>query len=133
MFYEQQINLYAAICDAAAKVATAERLQDVKDDLRTFNTLYWGKMCIVESPRVEMIQRKIQDELARINRSDVQPPAALKQLCYQLAHACRDDLEAVFNPKIGQLPSERTGPSISADVLKATPGDRQGKKTTATK
>jgi hypothetical protein len=120
-FYEQQIALYAAICDAAAKVATCERLDEVHDELRAFNALYWGKLCIVESPTVEIVQRKIHDELAKLDRSDLPPPQELKLLCYQLAHACRDDLEEVFNPKLGKLPIERKAVPLSQLPIKLVP------------
>jgi hypothetical protein len=126
-FYEQQFALYSAICDATAKMATADHLEDVKEELRTFNTLYWGKLCIVESKAVEFMQRKIHDELAKIERLDIEPPSELKYLCYQLAHACREDLEEVFKTKIGSLPPERKGPSLSPELLKQSAPAKKGK------
>jgi len=117
-FYEHQMALYSAICDAAAKVATAERFDDVKEELRMFNALYWGKLCIVESPAVERVQKKIHDELLKVKTADIRPSKQLQVLCYELAHACRDDLTGVFEPKIGTLPQQRQGAHMSADLLK---------------
>jgi hypothetical protein len=121
-FYEQQMAHYGAICDAAARLATAGRLADARDDLRAFDTLYWGKLCIVESPEVEAAQRAIHDALAKCADLGCPPPKELHQLCYQLAHACRDDLKRVFEPGIGNLPRQREGPGLPPWILKVPPG-----------
>lgn len=118
-FYEQQFALYTAICDVAARVATAERLEDVEDDLRVFHSLYWGKLCIVESQAVEKVQRKIHDEILKTWQSDTKkiPTQVMTCLAYELAHACRDDLEEVFRPEIGKLPGRTGSPSLTRQPL----------------
>jgi len=113
-FYEQQMLQYLSICDVAARLATAARLQDAVVDLRQFNELYWGKVCVFESTAVEAAQRTFYDALAEVKDLSAPPPKQLRELAYRLAHACREDLKTGFNdPQIGNLPTERNAPTLS--------------------
>jgi hypothetical protein len=113
-FYEQQMVHYLAICDLAARLANAPYLSAVPEDLHQFLELYWGKVCVFESDKVEAAQRAFYDSLIDIKDLTAPPPARLKELCYALAHACREDLKVGFdNPKIGPLPAERKVTNVS--------------------
>jgi hypothetical protein len=94
--FEQKMTHYVSICDAAARIAISEKLEDVRDDLRTFYTLYWGKVCMFESKDVELAQLAINGELAKATDPKAVTSKELRKLCYNLAHACRKDLDAAF-------------------------------------
>ncbi len=112
-FYEKQLALYLEVCDAAARIATAKRLEEVQADLRLFDQLYWGKMCVIESTKVEAAQRTFYEELVKTSYLHPKPSEKLLRHCYLLAHACRDDLKELFDSPIGNLPVERKGQVVT--------------------
>jgi len=99
---------YAAICDAVARIAVAAQMDDIKDEVRTFSILYWGKTCIYESKEVEKAQVEIHAELAKITNPKSPPPERLKSLSYKLAHACRDDLNQAFDQPTFEMDESRS-------------------------
>jgi hypothetical protein len=93
-FYDQQMWHYLEICDAAAKLATRPRLADAGAEIRTFDELYWGKVTLFESAKVEHAQRAFHDAVIQASQyldAPTRPELAL--LAYKLGHACREDLK----------------------------------------
>jgi hypothetical protein len=95
-FFEHQMLAYSLICDAAARIATAERLADADDAIRTFNQLYFGKVCIFESKEVSSAQVKLYRALVQMDDHSQPPPQELRVLCLGLAAACSSHLRESF-------------------------------------
>ena len=119
--FDQKTQLYAALCDAAAKVATCRSLHEASEEHRLFETLYWGKLCIFESQEVEKAEVQFHQEIMRILESDGEPTTELKNRSLALAKACREDLSKDLEMDVGALLGARMAPTTSVLPTTKTP------------
>jgi hypothetical protein len=101
-FLERQMRHYFEAVAAASKLATLEDGPDRTEALEQFWHLYWGPLAVVEDSAVERAMvnfgRGLSENLER---------TALRQRALQLAHACRDSLQKLWDTDLGQLQNLR--------------------------
>ena len=91
-FLQKQLELCFEATDAAARLATEIKLDDLEKSRLTFWRLYWGILSIVEDQAVEGAMYKLGKIVPKkpIDSSQPLPLEALQISAYELAHAARD-------------------------------------------
>jgi hypothetical protein len=108
-----QVKYYFEAVEAASIIANADlpaptepallaeyaRKQTEAD--RRFHQLYWGSLCVIESPDVERAMMNFRGAISQPARD----AESIKQLSYQLAHACRDHIQLNYDARaqLGQI------------------------------
>lgn len=101
--FEKELELYARASEAASRIANAAK-QQKKDEAaeKEFWDLYWGPLCIVESPKVEEAMVLFGTALETGEEA-----YELRSLSYALAHAAREAMEHRFSIDLGKLTGGR--------------------------
>ena len=91
-FLQKQLELCFEATDAAARLATEIKLDELEKSRLAFWRLYWGILSIVEDQAVEGTMYKLGEIVPKkpINSSQPLPMEALQVPAYELAHAARD-------------------------------------------
>src|SRR5262245_59960543 len=88
-FGEKQYKLYSQACRAAANIALADDLEDVKTDRQKFWSLYWGELSVLENRDVLKAMKAYGENLTLLEDEFWGPVAYndLRNLSYDLARA----------------------------------------------
>ena len=92
---ERQLKLYTEACQVTVCLATSSEQGKKEEAAKRFWELYWGELCMVEDRGVEQAMAKFGEAL----NGNVEQEA-LKDSCYDLAHAFRKSLEKTWGHRI---------------------------------
>jgi len=102
-YWEKQAEIYGKACDAAASISAGEELSQIEKERKTFKTLYWGSMSIVEHPEVKKAMNDFMMSL-QLWEDKKKKPQDIDKLSYRLAVCCRKSLRKTWDPaNIGLL------------------------------
>jgi hypothetical protein len=102
-YWEEQNQIYKEACDAAATIAAASSLEEVKAERKKFRRLYWGIMSLVENSSVERAMVAFDRSLSEWENNHSKPWDLVNH-AYTIAHCCRKSLQATWSPvEIGDL------------------------------
>ncbi len=96
-FWSKQFELYDKACTAAATIAKADDIEQVKEERKLFWQLYWGSLSMVEHKEVKIAMVNYGEQLKQCE-SKTTHPSTLLLLSYELARACRLSLAQTWNP-----------------------------------
>ena len=106
-YWEEQNQIYREACDAAAAIAAADSLEEVKAERKKFRRLYWGIMSLVENRSVEGAMVDFGHGLDEWESTRVKPEDMVTR-AFTIAHCCRKSLQKTWSPvDIGDLKDER--------------------------
>lgn len=97
--WDERLHVYRQACDVAAALASLPADAREQTALR-FWSLYYGQMCLVEDHDVEQAMVALGQAL----RDSATDDKTMRELSLDLAYACRESLEATWNPVVlGEL------------------------------
>jgi hypothetical protein len=101
--YEERRPLFMQACRHAAQIATADTLADAKPVIKKFLELYYGELCLVETPEVEKAMIDFKEQLMRHGNETFAPSRELRIAALKLAMAAQTglNLAEVFDVKLG--------------------------------
>jgi hypothetical protein len=96
-FWNKRLAIYAQASEAAAKISVADSLGDTTESRRTFWTLFYGPMSIVEDSQVKEAMQAFGTELRAVEKDAKSMPSQLQQPSYRLSIALRNSLAQTWN------------------------------------
>jgi len=94
--WNKRLAVYVQASEAAAKISVAKSLDETIESRRTFWSLFFGPMSIVEDLEVKEAMQAFGRELRAVE-SGAQPMESLQQPSYRLSTALRDSLSRTWN------------------------------------
>lgn len=108
-FFQKSLDLYLEACRTVGALASAESPDTpaVKSTVDRFYSLYWGDLSLVENREVESKMVEFEAAMRDWQAKGGLATQGMRQLAYDLAHVCRQDLEKSFDLKLDELHGSR--------------------------
>lgn len=106
-YYEQQMHVYADLCETVTTIANAKRMKDVPKAQQHFRDLVIGKLAMVADENVFGAVRMFNKELSRLG-PESGPGPLLPSMALSISGACRDSLATAFDVTIGKIKDEES-------------------------
>lgn len=97
-FWKKRYEHYERILELTSAIAVADKLSDVKQQIKEFRQYYWGKLAMIENQVVLNAMVDFGLELDRLELQTEPDLDPLKIHTYNLARACRKSLQETWEP-----------------------------------
>jgi hypothetical protein len=107
-FLQKQLEVCFQVQDVAARLASEVNPEEWEKARSEFWRLYWGALCLVESPDVEAAMVNLGQLVPREKvLNPTLPMTILQRPSYELAHAARDLILGCWEAKLGEVTDAR--------------------------
>ncbi|WP_075343417.1 hypothetical protein [Tenacibaculum agarivorans] len=97
--WEERKSLYYEITNYTSKIAIANTIDIIHDELKGFWSMYYGRLSIIEDANVYVAMINYGEELKKVEHDKLIPSQSnLKNLSFKLAIACRVSLQNTWEP-----------------------------------
>lgn len=97
--WEERKQLYFKVTEIASKIAILESIDNSLEERRTFWTLFYGQLAIIENQGVVNAMINYGDLLKNMELDDATfSKDILQKMALDLAMACRDSLNETWKP-----------------------------------
>ena len=97
--WEERKSLYFEVIDHTSKIAIADEIEDVSQEVKGFWSMYFGRLSIIEDASVYYAMINYGKELKTVEADKTIPnKSSLKNLSFKLALACRKSLQSTWEP-----------------------------------
>jgi len=97
--WEERRSLYYEITNYTSKIAIANTIDVIHDEVKGFWSMYYGRLSIIEDSNVYEAMINYGNELEKVENNKLIPSKSnLKSLSFKLAVACRVSLQNTWEP-----------------------------------